>query len=66
MIDTSFAGLFARFIATLLGVILAGGLMALCMYITDTFIEDEGWHTYWDMVCGLTIILYAIQLAVKL
>lgn len=66
MIDTSLAGLLARLVATFMGVILGASLMGFCMFITDKFIEDEGWHTFWDMICGLTIILYLLQLAVKL
>ena len=66
MIDTSLASLLARFIATFLGVVLGACIMGFCMFITDKFIEDEGWHTFWDMICGLTIILYVLQLAVKL
>lgn len=66
MIDTSLAGLFARFVATFLGVFIAACFFGFCMFITDKFIKDEGWHTFWDMVCALTIILYVLQLAVKL
>lgn len=66
MIDTSLAGLFARLVATFMGVVLASSLMGLCMFITSKFVEDEGWHTFWDMICALTTILYVLQLAVKL
>ena len=66
MIDTSLAGLFARFVATFLGVFIANGFFGFCAFITDKFISDEVWRTFWDMVCALTIILYVLQLAVKL
>ena len=66
MIDTSLQGLLLRFLVTFAGVILASCAAGLLMYTTDTFCKDEGWHTFWDMVGITTIILFVLQLAVKL
>ena len=66
MIDTSVQGLLFRFLVTLSGVIAAVFAMGLVMFATDTFCEDEGWHTFWDIVGTTTILLFVLQLAVKL
>ena len=66
MIDTSFQGLLFRFLVTLSGVIAAVCAMGLVMFATDTFCKDEGWHTFWDIVGMTTIMLFVLQLAVKL
>ena len=66
MIDTSFQGLLFRFLVTLSGVIAAVCAMGLVMFATDTFCKDECWHTFWDIVGTTTIILFVLQLAVKL
>ena len=66
MLDTSFQGLLFRFLVTFSGVLFAYCAVGLLMYTIDTFCKDDGWHMFWDMVGITTIILFVLQLAVKL
>lgn len=62
----SIVDLCARFVATFLIVFILLGVNSFFIYLSYTYIKDEFWQSYADLLIGITLLLFAVQLVMKL